>query len=36
MTDTPKLQIIGEVDSLACEDGVCDLPETATGPEPPR
>lgn len=36
MTEIPKLQMIGEADSPACEDGVCDLPEAATAPEPPR
>lgn len=36
MTESPKLQMIGEGHALACADGVCDLPETATSPEPPR
>lgn len=36
MTETPRLEMIGDADSLVCEDGVCDLPETATAPEPPR
>lgn len=33
MTDTPRLQMVGEVDTFVCEDGVCDLPETVTAPE---
>ncbi len=36
MTETPRLHMIGEADSPLCEDGVCDLPETATAPGPPR
>jgi hypothetical protein len=36
VTENPKFQMIGEADSPLCETGVCDLPETATAPEPRR
>ncbi len=34
MTDGPQFHMIGEPDAMACEDGVCALPNTATGSEP--
>lgn len=36
MTETPRLQMVGDIDTPVCEDGVCHLPETATAAEPPR
>lgn len=36
MTESPKLQMIGEADRQVCEDGYCEVPETASAPEPPR
>ncbi len=36
MTESPKLQLVGGADGPVCQDGVCDLPETATVPEQTR
>jgi hypothetical protein len=36
MTESPKLQMIGEADSQVCEDDLCQVPQTTNVPEPPR